>query len=57
MNPVIPSVDQAVPELRDLSASASRVLGLKMCATSAPMIPSVSPLQEKDLSTQWCHFP
>jgi hypothetical protein len=33
--PGIYSVDQAGLELRDLSASASRVLGLKVCTTTA----------------------
>ena len=31
------SVDQAVLELRNLSASASQVLGLKVCATTAQL--------------------
>jgi hypothetical protein len=33
-------VDQVVPELRDPFASASRVLGLKVCATTARSEPS-----------------
>ena len=33
--PGIPSIDQASLELRDPSASASKVLGLKACATTA----------------------
>jgi hypothetical protein len=30
------SADQAGPELRNLPASASQVLGLKVCTTTAP---------------------
>jgi hypothetical protein len=32
------SVDQAGLKLRNLPASASRVLGLKACATTAPLL-------------------
>jgi hypothetical protein len=36
------SVDQAGLELRNLPASASQVLGLKACATTAWLIPSLN---------------
>jgi hypothetical protein len=48
--PVTHCVDQAGLELRNLSASASHVLGLKVCATTAWQ---VSPLQS-DHSTWAC---
>jgi hypothetical protein len=41
--PATHSVDQAGLELRNLPASASQVLGLKACATTAQLVPIFLP--------------
>jgi hypothetical protein len=47
------SVDQAGLELRNLPASASQVLGLKACATTARLIPLVLNRRSQCSEASW----